>query len=153
MSDKATEARVRLEEILAPYGYYLEEKRQENQLRLAFTEVGLLAFAVLVWGVIEYAKGFISAKARSDADRLFRSEKPKEEELQRQFDEVMTELRHLKAQVNITEQLLLSKIKEDDVALMLQDLGFSRRAARRAAADVRPSLAHEVATLVGEGLS
>ena len=140
----------KLEDALAPYGYYFGEGKDENALRLTFVELGLFALEILVWGITEYAKGIISQRAKKDADRIFGGGKPKEEDLRRQLDEVVADLRHLKERLHATEEALLQQIGEDRLVALFQNLGMSSRGARQAAIAIRPVLATEVAGLLSK---
>lgn len=150
MDTKASNAVKRLEDALAPYGYYLGESKEENTLRLTFVGLEVFALWVLVWGITEYAKGMISERAKQDANRLFSGGKPKEEDLRRQLDEVVGELRQLKERLQATEEILFHRIAEDHLIERFEEVGMSSRAAKQAAAEVRPILATEIAGLLAE---
>jgi len=70
MNTSVDESRQKLEEVLAPYGYYFARKGRETELPLTFAEVGIFALGVLLWGVIEYLKSFIQEKAKVDVKRI-----------------------------------------------------------------------------------
>lgn len=150
MDVKVDNAIRRLEDALSPYGYYLEDGKEENTLRLTFVELGVMALGVLVWGITEYAKGVISERAKKDANRIFSGGKPKEEDLRRQLNEVIGELRQLKERVHSSEAMLLYYIGEDRLIRLFEEMGMSSRAAKQAAVEIHPILTAEVAGLLVE---
>ena len=139
----------KLEDALAPYGYYFGEGRGQNALRLTFVELGLF-IEILVGGSPSTPRGSFPQRAKKDADRIFGGGKPKEEDLRRQLDEVVADLRHLEERLHATEEALLQQIGEDRLVALFQNLGMSSRGARQAAIAIRPVLATEVAGLLSK---
>jgi hypothetical protein len=147
MSETIEAARQNLEEALAPYGYYIARKEDETRLPIVFADLGLFALGLLAWGLVEYVKGLIQERARMDASRLFEDPDLGEEQLRQTLREVLHELREIKERVG-TEQLHESHISENDLVQQLVASGLSKRAARKAARELRPVLESQVRLVI-----
>lgn len=140
MDPKVEDARKNIEYVLAPYGYYLHAQGEENKLKLGFTELGLFALWVLLWGITEYAKAYISERAKLDAQRALSQGKPEQKNLQEQIDNLVNNLRQLQSETKSDEQTDTSAISIEELELQLKEIGFTQRAAQKAAFDIHPVL-------------
>lgn len=140
MDPKVEDAHKRIEQVVAPYGYYLHAQGDENKLNLGFTELGLFALWVLLWGITEYAKGYISERAKLDAQRVLRQSKPQQRNLQEQIDSLVKDLRQFQSDISSDEQTYASAISTEELELQLKEIGFTQRGAQKAAADIQPVL-------------
>jgi alcohol dehydrogenase class IV len=148
MKNLSDEARQKLEEILAPYGYYFSRRDRETELHLTFSDVGAFAVGMLLWGVIEYSKSFIQEKAKSDAQNLLGVSQPKIELVQQKLDEVLLELREVKAKAEFRKPLEEYKISEEALEQYLQECGLSKRAARQLTPNLEFVLNQQIKLLI-----
>lgn len=148
MKHSSDEAQRRLENILAPYGYYFSRRDKEAELNLTFSDVGVFAVGVLLWGAIEYSKSFIQEKAKTDAQNLSSASQPKIELVQEKLDEVLFELKEVKAKIEIRESIQDFKISEEALDQYFQECGLSKRAASQLTSKLEFVLDEQIKLLI-----
>jgi hypothetical protein len=148
MKNPSDEARQRLEDILSPYGYYFSRRGKEAELNLTFSDVGVFAVGVLLWGAIEYSKSFIQEKAKTDAQNLSSVSQPKIELVQKKLDEVLLELKEVKEKVEVRESIQDFRISEEALDQYLQECGLSKRAARQLTSNLEFVLDEQIKLLI-----
>jgi hypothetical protein len=71
MSNSSLDAvKQKLEDTLAPYGYYVARKDTPDALPITFAELGLVVLGLLAWSATQYLKAFFEEMGKQDAKLL-----------------------------------------------------------------------------------
>ena len=147
MDDVVQETVTRIEDALAPHGYYLHPPDDQSKLKLGFTEMGLFALGLLIWTGTEYLKSFLAEKGKIDANRIFGTKQRTEVELKSILEELKDEVQRLKAQRDELDQVAARGINEQSLITLLKEIGLSERASFKICKDLREPLSDEMRQL------
>ena len=147
MRDSIKETLCRIEDVLAPHGYYFHLNDEQSQLSFTFTEIGLFTLGLIIWTGTQYLKNFLSEKGKIDANRLFGANQHTEEELISMLNELRTEVQGLKKHSEDLNTIVASGISEQSLILMLREVGMTERASVKISRDVHLPLCDELRRL------
>lgn len=141
-------AQQKLEELLAPYGYYFARKGDETRLPLTFADLGIVALTLLSWGAFEYLKAFIQEKGKVDAQDISGKDNLDEKYIRKIVHDTLHELLGIVQHLQVKQRLYEIEINSEALAQRLIELGMSKRTAQKAAIELKPVLESEIRLLI-----